>query len=459
MPERLGTSKDHLSHRGLDDYFLGERSIGELGTTVFGHLADSCSECRRRLEGASISFEEAFACAEERGRAIRKDIGEERAGLPALLSELLPMGLTEAVLRVASDHRFHTVAFVEHELAIAWDGLERRASTVVSGGWTLAYVALRGLNPAHYGRMVLRRLEAELYLLQARDEVARKEHRDARASLLAAGRLLKAAGRPVDLGGLELLAAAELRLAGGRAAEARALGAAAAELLREGRRNRWLLVAERLVARIDRLEGRPRAAADRLLRLLGEAGPKDPAEWSAARELFFALIEAAEVEEAAGWLVTWWGDDDAGDAAEAPGTEEWFAAWRKKAWSHPEDHVERELVLGVLLGHLGKLGAARSLLESARRSALRLSRGRDAMVATLELLRLHNGDPVGLESDLADLHQLALCRDVPRPALRELVRVAAAVRRGKVGDIARIERVLLLDLESTSTGRSAHGLS
>ena len=75
--------------------------------------------------------------------------------------------------------------------------------------------------------------------------------------------------------------------------------------------------------------------------------------------------------------------------------------------------------------------------------------GRSATVATVELLRLHleAGDEEGLGEELAGLERLALCPDVPRPALRELARFAAERWRGRLGDLQRVERTLLLVLD------------
>lgn len=434
----------HLTRDLLDDFFVGTRGVGELAATAVGHLGEVCAACRSALAGVEeLDVGLAFR-PEAGGRAVVDRLRRDHHALPHLLAELLPLGSAQTEVRVATDRRYATVAFVDHEMAVAWAALEQGGAAVAGQAAELASLALRRLAPGHYGAPLLGRLEREVRLLWARLSLRQGRADVARGHLLSAARVAHGR-RSTDLRLLEALAAAELRLAAGRWRCSRALLGWAGRSEAGAVPCRWRLPVERLAARLDRFAGDPAAAARRLLPLVPPATLAGALEWSIARELVFALAEAGEASKAAAWLAAW--RLPARAAPGGPGGERERGTSRERAGTgRPEDRPDLELLLGGLLRRQGRPDEALPLLRGARDAFLRRGRGAVAVHATVELLRLHRaqGDAQSLRLETADLDRLAEHESIPRPVLRELTRFAAAVWRGKVeADLEPVERSLL----------------
>jgi hypothetical protein len=436
----------HVTRELLDDYFVGRRSLSELGERAIGHVMERCAICRGRLEDADWSslFRESAEEAEARLRSEQDQLAE-------LIVDLLRLGRTETLVRVTSDPRYATLAFVRHQVDIASMAYEQGEVEVAAEANQLAGLVARRLDPGRYGREAIAWGEAERCLLQARLKAVSGDIAGARSLYRSGRQEVAAAGRPPSLLALQYLTGAEVRLSAGQIQQARVLARAAADVDAEQGLDHltWSIV--RVAARLDRLRGEPEAAVERLRRLFeGKKAPAGALEWSVARELIFALLEADELPEAVGWVAAWWGarcevvlvEDRGGDD---PGGEERVArGWAALGSEAPELAV----LLGGLMRRQGRLREARCLLEEGRRELLRQRRGVEAVEATVELLRVLEalGETDRMKEAVVRLDELAECPDVSRRVVQALARYGGALWRGRVGDLDGVERAVLVHL-------------
>ncbi len=417
----------HLSRQLLDEYVAGRATPLDLVETIARHLErDCCTGCREAL--ARTSSATLVARAAERFRARAAELAREAEALPALLAELEPLGSSGVFLQAGTERRFHTAAFVTHQLALAWEALGADALQVAGEGLELAFLAALRLDPGRYGRLVVRRLEAECWLLRALLAVARGlPAAEAADSLDRAHRLVVQSLRSDRLIATYLLAQGRERLWAGRAEEARPFFAEATRLGPDAGDSG--VAAEAVLARLEREAGRPEAAAVRLRAVATRwsRGPTGRTEWAAARELVVALVEACEPEEAAAFLAAWGGD------VEAPSTA----------------RAELLLLRGLLFSRLRRPETARRFLEAAWRELLRRGQALDAALVAAERARIEladgRSDPLALPGLADELPELLMAGELAGVDREAIARFARALGRGTLtsSDVSAFEQTLL----------------
>lgn len=445
MSDETHPHPGHLSRELLDGYFIGQRSLGELGGLAIAHLLEHCPECRRSAQDIDLdeAFRESTQDAATRLRAERDELAER-------LSELLTLGRTETLVRVASDPRFATLAFARHQVDVASMAYEQGELEVVSEANRLASLVVRRLDPGRYARSAIAWVDAESTYLRARLHAAAGDVGEARRWWRSARRCTEAAGRPPSLRALGHLVGAEVRLAAGQIDQAYVFAAHAAAFVELESVARWSWSIARITARLERLRGEPIAAAARLRMRFEGRVPDGPLEWSVARELVYALLDAGELAEAVAWVASWWGWRCDPARYAAGGLEELDSdTWLEDGWrALGSDAPELVVLLGGLARRRGRLDEARALLEQGREELSSRGRGREAVAATVELLRVleAQGDTRRQRAVVARLERLADCQDVPRRVLQVLARYGAALWRGRLGDLDAVERSVLVHL-------------
>ncbi|HSL81511.1 MAG TPA: hypothetical protein VLF66_01970, partial [Thermoanaerobaculia bacterium] len=179
---------------------------------------------------------------------------------------------------------------------------------------------------------------------------------------------------------------------------------------------------------LERLAGRPQAAATRLRRFFGGWRGRmiTRSEQWAARELLTALCDLGEAEEASARLAGW----SDGEPAEG------------------RDRAELAYLSGLLLHRMeGAPARAEAALERAERLFLADGRGVDAALSKLELYRLrrNGGRASEAREAMLALAEVSLCQDVTPPVFGEIARFARLAAQGGAPDSAlgHLEEVLV----------------
>lgn len=409
---------------------IGERSVMDLLRTAVGHLTDEAlgEPPVGRLESETSRAERLLQAASAGLQASIEEVQAEHQAAPGLAQELAGLEEREARHRVRSDRRYHTLSFVEYALDTAWVCLERGETDGTGRALSVGEVALRGIEPARYGRFLMAEAEANLWLLFGRAELAEGEVEHAKASFDSATTAAHRAGPAGELQAGLLLSTAALLVARGKQAPALRVLEEAERIGPHGHPDRWWPAINAGASWLDRLAGRPERAAARLRRFFGEWEGKmvTRSEWWAARELTLALLELGELEEASARLAGWSGGDP------------------------PQDRAGAELTyLGGLLLHRmqGDVLKAEAALERAGRLFLAAGRGVDATLAGLELYRLRRSDgrPEEAREAIVSLGEVSLCQDVTPPVFGELAVFAQVVCQDRLPEssIGLLEEVLV----------------
>jgi hypothetical protein len=396
----------HLDRPTLDEYFLGEASVLDLLGRGVRHFA------RTEAPAQALSAQQALlGVAEAALRAEAEDVERERAELPGLLLGLEGVSSPGALAWVARDSRFHILWFAESLLSAGAKALERRDLHATHRLAELAEVALRGIDLARYGPLLLADAKGELLVLRAALALAQGELNEADA-LWNALRLSIRAGTVSDevRGGFTLVRAG-LCVARQEWGEARAALEAASLLCTGGGATRWEPWAEAGAAWLDRRSGHPEAAVARLTAYFewGSRWPVgSPIELWPARELVLGLRALGQPEKAAEHVEHWAAEPDA----------EGLAAVELAYFS-------------ALLGAGGDGGEA---LERAYRNYLALEMGLAATAVALDLYQVQGAShgPRALELGTR-LEEVALLDCVSADTVAALARFAyqpAADERG-----------------------------